>query len=268
MPQMIRRLVTVFCAIHLVVTGDGWATAEPVSEQSPTRSGGTSSRSFGYSEPISAPPGAVESTSAGTIPPTFPYGSPLSYEYQRTCWPHHYCHCRHSTFKARKQCEYWGYPEEFCERPFGVFVRSHFHAQIANGLANQMVLYQYDFYDTVGDEATTLNPHGLVQVAKVGELAGMLGDPFFIVTVEATGDPELDTARRLHVFQKLVELDVPIAVEQVVTGSATSPGLDGIEAFEIYRNQLQQTRVLGGTIGSASNSSAARVPAVRVGVMP
>ena len=268
MPPTIRCFVSALCLVHVVSIAGERAIAEPGVESLPVRSGGTASSSFGHSEPLPPQPVAVQTTPVETIPPTFPYGSPLSYEYERTCWPHGYCHCRHRTFKARAQCSHWGYPEEFCERPFGDYVRSHFHTQIANGLADQMVLYQYDFYDSDGDEATMLNPRGLIQVGKVGGLAGLLYDQFFVVIVEPTGNPELDIARRLHVLEKLAELGAPVAAEQVVTARPAGLGLEGIEAYEIYRNQLQQTRVLGGAIGSSSGARAAPVPSVSVGVGP
>jgi hypothetical protein len=263
---MIRYLVSALWVLSLASVAGEQAIAEPAAEPLPVKWGSTSSKSFGHSEPLSPQPVGVQAKAVGTTPTTFPYGSPLSYEYRRTCWPHGYCHCRHHTFKARAQCSHWGYPEEFCERPFGVYVRSHFHTQIANGLADQMVLYQYDFYDTAGDQAAMLNPRGLIQVGKVGELASLLYDQFFVVIVEPTGDPELDTARRLHVLEKLTELGAPVTVEQVVTTRPAGLGLDGIEAFDVYRNQLQQTRVLGGSIGSSGSARAAPVPAVSVGI--
>ena len=214
-------------------------SADPPSEPLPT---GSDSKSFGYSVPELTPTPAAEGAISAD-PAVFPYGAPLvGYEAARTCWPHHYCNCRYSTFKRRAQCRAWGYPQEFCERPFGSYVRSHLHRQVANGLADQMAIYHFDFFDTDTDQADQLKPRGVRQVNEVANLATMLCDEHFVVTIEATGDSELDHRRRIEVFEKLTELGAPVALDQVVTGRPAAVGLDGLEAFQIYQNQLQQTK--------------------------
>jgi len=246
-------------AIGVVFLGFGVSrslSADPPSKPLPT---GTDSNSFGYSTPELTPtPGPAVKTTGFSKPVVFPYGAPLvGYEAARTCWPHYYCKCRYSTCKCRAQCRAWGYPEEFCERPFGSYVRFHLHRQVANGLADQMAVYHFDFFDTDTDQADQLKPRGVRQVNEVANLATMLCDEHFVVTIEATGDSELDHRRRIQVFEKLTELGAPVALDQVVTGRPAAVGLDGLEAFEIYQNQLQQTKQQGGAIGGSRNIGAA-----------
>jgi len=244
-------------ALSVVFLGIGASrslSADPPSEPLPT---GSVSKSIGYSTPELTPTLEVEGVISAN-PTVFPYGAPLvGYEAARTCWPHHYCNCRYSTCKRRAQCRAWGYPQEFCERPFGSYVRSHLHRQVANGLADQMVIYHFDFFDTNTNQADQLKPRGVRQVSEVAKLATMLSDEYFIVTIEATGDSELDHRRRIQVFERLTELGSPVALNQVVTGRPAAVGLDGLEAFEIYKNQLQQTKQQGGAGGGSGNAGAA-----------
>jgi hypothetical protein len=244
-------------ALGVVFLGMGASrslSADPPSEPLPT---GADSKSFGYSVPELTPTPEAEGAISAN-PAVFPYGAPLvGYEAARTCWPHHYCNCRYSTCKRRAQCRAWGYPSEFCERPFGTYVRSHLHRQVANGLADQMVIYHFDFFDTDTDQADQLKPRGVRQVNEVAKLATMLSDEYVIVTIEATGDSELDHRRRIQVFERLTELGSPVALDQVVTGRPAAVGLDGLEAFEIYQKQLQQTKQQGGAIGGSRNTGAA-----------
>jgi hypothetical protein len=241
-------------ALGAVVLGMGASralSADPPSEPLPA---GGDPRDFGYSVPeLTEAPVAEGATLAK--PATFPYGAPLvDYEAARTCWPHHYCDCRYSTCKRRAQCRAWGYPEEFCERPFGTYVRSHLHRQVANGLADQMAVYHFDFYDTDTDQADQLKPRGVRQVNEVAKLTTMLYDQYFVVTIESTGNSELDNRRRLLVFEKLTDLGAPVGLDQIATGSPPAAGLDGVEAFEIYQKQLQQTKRQSGSSGGSSNT--------------
>jgi hypothetical protein len=241
--------------VFLVMGASRSLSADLPSEPMPK---GADSKSIGYSTPELTPtPEPAADITSFARPAVFPYGAPLvGYEAARTCWPHHYCNCRYSTCKRRAQCRAWGYPEEFCERPFGSYVRSHLHRQVANGLADQMAIYHFDFFDTDTNQADQLKPRGLRQVSEVAKLATMLSDEYFIVTIEATGDSELDHRRRIQVFERLTELGSPVALDQVVTGRPAAVGLDGLEAFEIYQKQLQQTKQQGGVSGGSGNAGA------------
>ncbi|MCH8839178.1 MAG: hypothetical protein IH831_00590 [Planctomycetes bacterium] len=115
-----------------------------------------------------------------------------------------------------------------------------------------MAVYHFDFFDTDTDQADQLKPRGVRQVNEVANLATMLCDEYFVVTIEATGDSELDHRRRIQVFEKLTELGAPVALDQVVTGRPAAVGLDGLEAFQIYQKQLQQS----GAIGRSGNMGA------------
>jgi hypothetical protein len=247
----------VFLALAAVVLAMGASRsllAEPPGEPLPV---GPAPTEFGYSAPEeTATPAGQGATLAK--PPTFPYGAPLvDYEAARTCWHHDYCKCRYSSCKRRAQCRAWGYPEEFCERPFGSFVRYNIRQQVANGLMDQMVLYHFDFFEVDTDQPDKLKPRGVRQVSKVAELATMLYDHFYVVTIEPTGDSELDNRRRLQVFEKLTDLGAPVALDQIATATPPVPGLDGPEATEIYRNQIKQTKQQGASATSESDPSVA-----------
>jgi hypothetical protein len=244
--------------IGIVLLGMGPSrllSADPPNEPLPTGA-------IGYSTPELTPtPEASAEIAPSENPIVFPYGAPLvGYENARTCWSHHYCNCRYSTCKRRAQCRAWGYPEEFCERPFGSCVRSQLHRQVANALADQMAIYCFDFFDEDTEKADQLKPRGVRQLIKVANYATMLCDQYYMVTIEATGNSELDHQRRIQVFENLTELGASFALNQVVTGIPAALGLDGTEAVEIYENQLQSTKQQGGTSGGSVSNGAASSP--------
>lgn len=182
----------------------------------------------------------------------FPYGAPLvGYEHDRTCYPHHYCD-RYCTRKARLQCSYWGYPEYFCEPPFGSKARAYFHTQIQNGLAQQLAVYNYDFFPIDSGHGDQLKPRGVHEVAKVARIAKMLQNEYSVVTVEPSGDAGLDEARRAAVFEHLSQMGAPLAMEQVVTAKSAAIGRSGVESAQVFENQLGYVKE--GTAGLTSEA--------------
>jgi hypothetical protein len=138
------------------------------------------------------------------------------------------------------------YPGYYQERPFGTYVRAAAIGQIRNGLADQMVLYRYDFRD--GSRAAELSPRGKYQLTKFAMRAFQCGMP---ILIEETPDtPEVASARRDYVIGALRELDSDFAQPEdlVVVGRPRLPGLNGNEALIIDVNLLQQTQSRG-TIG-------------------
>lgn len=134
-------------------------------------------------------------------------------------------------------------------------MNAHVDAQIANGAAARMVLYQYDFLD--GAQAKVLNSRGLYQLKKIALLAER--NPFPIV-LEPSGDQATDTARLTFVVYTLTQISPLASPEQrVMLAEPTAGGLGGREAIMIHENMLRSTRsrganVLTGTGGLSTGS--------------
>ena len=158
-------------------------------------------------------------------------------------------HC-YPSWRAKCQAKYWGYPEEFCERPFGSLVHAQLAAQINNGMAAQMVLYRYDF---IPGQAS-LKPRGEIQLRK---MANVLLFHAFPLIIEGTGTAALDQARRESVTVFLASLDCSVTEQQIVTSGWLTRGLSGEEALRIYQNRLKQTesRGLDGSQGGSSSGN-------------
>jgi hypothetical protein len=178
---------------------------------------------------------------------TFPY------EQASDCIPlGHPCGCPgHHSRKAYWQRHHWGYPEEFCERPFGSMVRSALNAQVTNGLASQMSLYEYDF------DGPMLTARGRIELQRIAERMQRLGAP---IVIEATNEAQLDQQRRITVIEQLLQLGMPVTEEFVLVRSMIRPGLNGVEARTIFENLLQQTTDLGATISGSSDATQLATP--------
>lgn len=122
--------------------------------------------------------------------------------------------------------------------PLGTLVNAPFQVQIANAEAACMCLHHFDFQDGTSQ----LNAHGRVQLAKIREL---LPRNFAPVTIEATGVPQLDDARRMQVYQQLAGGSFPLPYERVVSGPADNSGLAGPEAEVIDKNLMAHTQIKG-----------------------
>jgi hypothetical protein len=128
--------------------------------------------------------------------------------------------------------------------PLGSSFYAHFNAQIFNGMKAQQVLYQYDFENGPTDDQTRLNWAGRRKIIHLLPTLESTGVPLTVERV--AGQPDVSEARRLNVVSFLQShLGVPIADDQVVIGSAATPGIRGVEALEVNRNQLQTTRAQG-----------------------
>jgi len=55
------------------------------------------------------------------------------------------CCCAHCRLRYRLQYCYWGFPPFFHEPALGSSIAAWMPMQVANGMAAQMALYQYDF---------------------------------------------------------------------------------------------------------------------------
>lgn len=127
-------------------------------------------------------------------------------------------------WKYSLQESHWGYPEEFCEKPFGYWVYAHARTQVANGEAARMVLHHMDF-EQCSDELTV---RGRQQLAKI---AYMLPRNFFPIVIEHTPyDPTLAVRRRARVLEVLQAGNFPVPAERIVVAPNVGLGRNGIEA--------------------------------------
>lgn len=176
------------------------------------------------------------------------------------------CCSRCEQWKRNCQAKYWGYPEYFCERPFGSCNYQVTCKMIANGLRDQMVLYEYDF--GYGEDAWKLKERGLIQLQKLASRLQCVPSP---LVIQASSDPQLDSQRQAHVLAALSELGLEMSADMVVIDRPGVRGMDGVEALPTYRNLLEQTRLRGNVgiessaltdigLGSSSTGSAQSAP--------
>jgi hypothetical protein len=138
--------------------------------------------------------------------------------------------------------------------PLGYYVDAHGQVQVANREAARMTLYEFDFLPC----GALLNPHGQRQLVKI---AALLPKTFASVTIETSGNPALDEARRLFVINALAGGPFPIVPERVVAGWPLENGLRGIEAYftpdarQGVGPNLLQTASRGWGVGGAGTVS-------------
>jgi hypothetical protein len=147
----------------------------------------------------------------------------------------------HYQAKPHLQASHWGYPEFFEEMPLGSSVRAHQCAQIASGLENRLILYQYDFHDG----SVFLNRQGQ---RRLRDLAAAYPHwSHHRLVIESTPDtPQLAIARRNHVMKLLHDQHVPARVE-VDVPSVLPPS--GDELILTNQNFLRQLQVGGAPLG-------------------
>src|SRR5262245_27717869 len=156
---------------------------------------------------------------------------------------------RFRAWKLRHQEAWWGYPDEFHERPLGSAVHETVDKQRSNGEAALMVLHHQDFGS--GPEQGELNARGREELRKVAEL---LPKSFAPVIIERSADARLDERRRQTVIAELNNGKFPVPDERVIIGPDVAFGVGGVEAGLIGINLLHQTEARGrglGTVGAA-----------------
>ena len=125
-----------------------------------------------------------------------------------------------------------GFREEFNEWPLGAALYANCRAQVANGEAAMMTLYEYDF---VGG-TKTLNIRGM---DKLREIKAMLPTNFAPVLVERTpARPTLAEARRAMVLSALSSGEFPVPAQRVMVGKPVPIGRGGGEATILSMNQM------------------------------
>lgn len=113
--------------------------------------------------------------------------------------------------------------------------------QVARGLQDQMVLYDYDFHE--GANADQLSSQGRHQLEKFAQLVASHGFP--VVIQPSEGRPELEAARQAHVAMELAAMTPAATENSVVVARPRAPGLRGQEALIIDQNLIRQTQARG-----------------------
>lgn len=154
------------------------------------------------------------------------------------------CHCRTcptergsswSRYKARRQGQYWGYPEYFEEVGFGVLSTDLFCPQILRGEAARMTIYECDFFTGTA----RLNPRGLQRVRQLAEKAAVTGQT---IVVQSLGDT-LDHERYQSVLAMAATTQLNLA--QIVSGTPIAAGVSGEEALIHRSTALDNVRDYG-----------------------
>lgn len=155
-------------------------------------------------------------------------------------------HCRPNCLQrclCRGQCQF---------APAGSALYGFMSTQIANGLAAQLTLYHYDFYNN-GPWHGRLSPRGRLQISRLARRLEFSVSP---LVIETTGDAAMDERRRRSVVEELSSIGVAADGTRVVLGYPEKQGIDGIEALLTRQSLLQQTAQQGST-GLQSQSDTA-----------
>lgn len=135
--------------------------------------------------------------------------------------------------------------------PLGAASNAYMQQQIYNGERTRFTLYNYDFSDLGSADPSQLNRAGRAKLAKLVTPTGARSFVAHQIVVQPVLDnPSLSQARRVAALQFLTSrLGVDYGDNQVILAEPDYRGLRGVEAVEIDRNQLQNTRSFG-TLGS------------------
>ena len=149
-------------------------------------------------------------------------------------------HCR--------ACDYY-HASCYGIKPLGACVAQHLCVQVSNGVAAQMMLYNYDFNDPIVGDPTKLSPYGL---RHLGQMERWLraGYTCPVLIEQNLGSATLDNARQMSVITSLGEAGL---APQVAVGDGGS-GLSGTESLLIHVSRLQQF-AHGGPASQGTSSS-------------
>lgn len=130
--------------------------------------------------------------------------------------------------------------------PAGTALHAIMGTQIANGVAAQLVLYEYDFHPN----EPRLNCHGMMRLLDAARQLSRT--PFPLLIQPTLIDPTLDNARREFVVGHLLSLEPALSAERVVIGFPPSRGLDGVDAVLTHDRVLRLSA--GGVPGAGSTA--------------
>jgi hypothetical protein len=180
------------------------------------------------------------------------------------CGDTHRCSCSacqakrqswHAQWKRKLQAKGWGYPERFCDPPFGAASRKVWDRQIELGQIERLTLYRIDFYNDPPELAHRLNQHGVTKLVRMGTDAELA-----LQTLKIESDPRhpsLDLRRRESVRAWAIERGWELPEEQIVF-TRSVPYLDSREASSIYQRMINgNAGGQGAATGAAGNMNVA-----------
>ncbi|MFM8328272.1 MAG: hypothetical protein ACKN9U_25720 [Pirellulaceae bacterium] len=180
------------------------------------------------------------------------------------CGDTHRCSCSacqakrqswHAQWKRKLQAKGWGYPERFCDPPFGAASRKVWDRQIELGQIERLTLYRIDFYNDPPELAHRLNQHGITKLVRMGTDAELA-----LQTLKIESDPRhpsLDLRRRESVRAWAIERGWELPEEQIVF-TRSVPYLDSREASSIYQRMIHgNAGGQGAATGAAGNMNVA-----------
>lgn len=141
-----------------------------------------------------------------------------------------------------------GRPESYTPPEFGVSVIEARNAQIRNGYAEQMVMYQYDFIDSELPHAEKLKPEGRRRLKRLLPAMSQFG---LNMVVEESGNALLDQRRRKEVVDAIRSMGTEVDARRVISGQGLR-GLPHVESTEL--NRLIQANSSGSMMGSGIRS--------------
>jgi hypothetical protein len=185
------------------------------------------------------------------------------------CGDTHRCNCSacqakrqswQSQWKRKLQAKGWGYPERFCDPPFGAASRKVWDRQIELGQIERLTLYRIDFYNDSPELAHRLNQYGISKMVRMGADADLAAQ-----TLKIESDPRhpsLDLRRRESVRAWAIERGWDLPEEQIVFTRSVNY-LDAQEASSIYQRMINRN---AGGMGAASGAGGAMNVAPSAGV--
>ena len=212
------------------------------------------------SEVIPAP-----ATSNGQLPPPYPSrlpstgpvtGMPANTPQVGGAVPSDATSSRWQRFKSQAQYDFWGYPEQFCERPLGLPNQLAYQAMVDNARDDLLVFHQYDFHDGHVESAANLNGAGMRRVDRVAELLRHQAGGSTVIVEFVPDQPRLTDARREEVAAQLGRYGLHEPAVRVAVGRARR-GVSGREAQGIQRtfDRMTGASALSGAVGGMNASS-------------
>ena len=162
------------------------------------------------------------------------------------CGDAHRCNCTacqakrqswHAQWKRKLQAKGWGYPERFCDPPFGAASRKVWDRQIEQGQIERLTLYRIDFLNDPPELAHRLNQNGIAKMVRMGSDAELA-----IQSLKIESDPRqpsLDLRRRESVRAWAIERGWELPEEQIVF-TRSVPFLESQEASSIYQRMINR----------------------------
>ncbi len=151
------------------------------------------------------------------------------------------CHGSSCTFGGSLLCgKLATCPPPSFAQPFAASVQNAVNHQVQNGVAAQLVFYDYDFYLNPATYTWELSNLGIQHFEKIVRLMQCSGCP---VIVQTTNNVSSDDLRQQIIIERMLSRGVAISPDRVVIGRPRVPGISGAEAQLIYARSLERDQL-------------------------